>query len=359
MERLNMKKSILMTGITGFMGSAMAASFIRDLGAKIYFLSNARSDREKAIKSITNSFNYDPLRTDIDNNFEFLYCEDMSGYDELKQTIGDRVFDEIWHIAAYMSYDPLTFNQSINFNSVASATLMKATLSSGRFYFISTTGVAGAGEKNVCVEGVKEELIEHFQATNPYTVSKILAEYMLFEQSKTHNAPLTIIRPGSIIGDSDTGWVNETKYGYYSYLHVLKRFLKKNITFYLDIDPDKKFPVIHINHLVNLCNILRIRENNTRPQEIFHACNGNLMTAREHFRIFEAVGNGNITIDYGEGIEGYNKIFNAMNKDNNKFLGVKHCFNNDRLIESIGVENLPPNLSMQSLKNVIEGYIKK
>lgn len=353
-----MSKLILMTGISGFMGSALAARLL-EKDIKILYLTSNVKDMERARKLISDIYKTNKIEKNLDNILELIQCNDLYSISELEHTLKDIEVDEVWHVAAHMSYDFQELPNSIKFNSVITTNIMKALKKCNRFYFISTTGIAGLGD---CLEEIKivpEELLTDFDSLNPYTASKVLAEYMLWNQSLERGIPLTIIRPGSIIGDSKTGWSNGTKFGYYSYFYPLKKFKKKDITFYLNIDPNKKFPVIHINHLIDLCYNLRNRkEEKIQKREVFHACNTNLFTASEHFKIFEEVSKGNIKVGYGEGEIGFNKIFNDMNKDNNKFLGVNCTYSNEKLIEALGRENVPPDLTKESIAKVLEGYLE-
>jgi nucleoside-diphosphate-sugar epimerase len=283
-------------------------------------------------------------------------CADLQDEAELRRAISDLEVDEVWHVAAHMSYDPGELATAVRFNAVASTQLLTGLKRCERFYFISTTGVAGPGRPETAGELVPEELLVRFDTANPYTASKILAEYMLWWSAERHGVPLTILRPGSVIGDSRTGWAGKTRYGYYSYLHVLKKFLKKDLTFFLDIDPDKRFPVIHIDHFADMCQNLRAT-GGADSREIFHAINRELWTAEEHFALFEEVAGGAMRIAYGPGEAGFNKVFNEMNRDNNRFMGTTWLFAEERLQTRLGDALMPPSLSKESLSAVFRGYL--
>jgi len=353
-----MSKLILMTGISGFMGSALAARLLEE-DIKILYLTSNVKDMERARELISDIYKKSEMEKDLDNTLELIQCENLYSISDVEQTLKDIEADEVWHVAAHMSYDFKELPKSIKFNSIITTNIMKALKKCNRFYFISTTGVAGLGDVLEETKIVPETLLTDFDSLNPYTTSKVLAEYMLWNQSIESNIPLTIIRPGSIIGDSNTGWSNGTKFGYYSYLYPLKKFRKKDITFYLNVDPNKKFPIVHINHLIDLCCNLRNRkEDKFSVREIFHGCNTNLFTAAEHFKIFEEVSSGNIKIGYGEGEVGFNKVFNQMNEDNNRFLGVNCTYSNEKLIEALGEDNIPPDLTRESIAKVMESYLQ-
>jgi nucleoside-diphosphate-sugar epimerase len=200
---------------------------------------------------------------------------------------------------------------------------------------------------------IPERPLVEFDAINPYTVSKAMAEYMLWTASAEKGIPLTVLRLGSVIGHSRTGWVNDTRYGYYSYLQAFKRFLDREPVFSVDIDPERTFPVIHIDHMADLCHRLRAR---THPgdREIFHICDTGLMTVAEHFRVFEEVAGGRIKIAFGPGAKSFNQVFNKVNADNNRFMGTRHGFDMTKLAEAVGEI---PKLERSGLEAVITAYV--
>jgi hypothetical protein len=136
----------------------------------------------------------------------------------------------------------------------------------------------------------------------------------------------------------------------------LKKFIQKPITFELDIDPNRKFPVIHIDHFTSLCDRLRCRAA-APDQEIYHAVNANLMTAMQHFQLFEQVAGGRLRIGFGPGTLGFNITYNKMNADNNKFMGVYWRYATSRLQMQLGAEGMPPALNERSLSAVFRGCL--
>jgi nucleoside-diphosphate-sugar epimerase len=350
-----MTKTIVMTGASGFIGSALAAKLLAARpGDKLVALAHGDSAGARtrdAVASALAQEGIDPAAAHEIEVREYPQCTPGGGMQKLR----DLHADELWHVAAHMSYDPAELPQSVAVNAVQSAALPLSLASVGRYYYISTTGVAGLGHPSG--DGiVPEQLLTDYEAVNPYTVSKVLAEYMLWHQSEQLSLPLTILRPGSVIGHSETGWAGKSRYGYYSYLHVLKKFIQKPITFELDIDPNRKFPVIHIDHFTSLCDRLRCRAA-TPEQEIYHAVNANLMTAMQHFQLFEQVAGGRLRIGFGPGTLGFNISYNKMNADNNKFMGVYWRYATSRLQMQLGAEGMPPALSERSLSAVFRGCL--
>jgi nucleoside-diphosphate-sugar epimerase len=348
-----------MTGVSGFVGSALAAAFLRDDNIKIISLANDDPEGSKALRAISSAAKGFNFRIFPENRFQYININNFNDKKEIEHSIENIDFHEIWHVAAHMSYDLDQLVHSIQFNAVISNYLLNCTANKiERFYYISTTGVTGPGDTadNPGCE-IPENLLSEFEALNPYTISKCLAEYMLTHSATQKSVGLTILRLGSVVGHSNTGWNNGSKYGYYSYLSALKRFANRETTFYLNLDPEKRFPIIFIDHLVNVCCKLQQKKRNNKL-EIFHLVNQNLPTVREHFSTFQEVSNGKLKIDYGEGKEGFNKVFNDINKDNNRFLNTKHIYSAKNLINLLGENNIPPAVTRENLYNLINGYIQ-
>jgi nucleoside-diphosphate-sugar epimerase len=336
-----MTNRIAMTGASGFVGSALAASFLlTDDSLEIFSVAPDDHDGEAARRAVRRSltgFGGPPGHAERVQPL----AVDLSRDESAARSLGALELGEFWHVAAHMSYELGQLRQAFAVNAVASTRLFHALGSSGRFYFISTTGVAGPGDQGDTHRVVREELLTEFEALNPYTLSKIMAEYMLWHASAQTGTPLTVLRPGSVVGHSRNGWSGGSRYGYYSYLHAFKRFVGREPVFFVDIDPERRFPVVHVDHFVDIARRLRARSG-APGREILHTCNRNPMTAREHFAIYEQVSGNRMRIDFGPGEKGFNQVFNQMNADNNRFLGTRHSFDDAKLVEAIGADGVPP-----------------
>ena len=346
-------RTIAVTGASGFVGSALVSTFLLgDEPLRILSLAHDDPDGSRVRQAVARAlagFNGSP---DLVAAIEPVAI-DLTRAEAASEILAGIEADELWHVAAHMSYDPLRIAEAFAFNAVGTTRLMRATGRIGRFYFVSTTGVAGPGDRDSAGCLVPERPLEDFEAINPYTVSKTMAEYMLWHVSSETGIPLTVLRLGSVIGHSVTGWVNDTRYGYYSYLQAFKRFLGREPAFHVDIDPERTFPVIHIDHMGDLCARLR-RRAEPGDREVFHICDTGLMTVAEHFRTFEEVTGGRMRIAYGPGEKSFNQVFNKVNADNNRFMGTRHSFDMRRLAEAVG--DLP-RLERSGLEAVITAYV--
>ncbi len=181
----------------------------------------------------------------------------------------------------------------------------------------------------------------------------MLAEYMQLEASKQTGIPLTILRLSTVLGHSETGWVADTRYGYYSYLWMLKRLLSKESEFYLDINPDASFPVVHVDDLGKICMLLRNRKRFAgEEQEIFNICSRKPKTVRQHFGIFENLTKGALCVKYGQPTKGFSFAFNKLNRFNNMSMSTRYHFSTEKLEREIGTDNLP-RCNDDGLRNVM------
>ena len=47
-----------------------------------------------------------------------------------------------------------------------------------------------------------------------------------------------------------------------------------------------------------------------------------------------------------------------MNKDNNKFLGVNCAYSNEKLIEGLGKDSIPPDLTREGIAKIMTSYME-
>jgi len=347
-----MTTTLLMTGVSGFLGSTLCASLLEGGGCRVLSLAPDDADGAAARAAVVEALKglgadpalaeaIEPLTADLLDPASLARL-DLSGV------------EAIWHVAARMSYAFDQFVETMDFNVNGAARLMAASDPKTRFYYISTTGIVGPGDTHGGT--VREDLVEIFEPLNPYTVSKQLAEKTLYGLSVSKKQPLAVLRPGSIIGNSDTGWSNGTRYGYYSYLQAFKRYLGRMPTFAVGIDPERTFPIIHVDHLARACRALSERTH-IEPFEVFHLVNAGAFTVSEHFRIFEELVDGRMKITYGAGENAANRAFNSLNADNNRFMGTRHRFETGALARAIGVDKAPPALTRDGVARVISHYL--
>lgn len=348
-----MSRTFLITGAAGFMGSALAAALLASGDCRVLSVAPDDADGAKARAAVRLALRGCGLDEALAARIDPVHAD-------LREpgALGDvdlGAVDQVWHVAARMSYALADFNDTLDFNANAAVRLLRHTRPGARFVFISTTGVAGPGDRGAG-RLIPEALIDDIDPLNPYTVSKHLAEHMLSHAARERGVALTIVRPGSIIGDSRSGWSNGTRYGYYSYLQAFRRYLGRVAEIEIDINPARVFPVIHIDHLVAACGVIAARAGGP-PFELFHLSNEALMTVADHFALFEEATGGRLKIGFGPGRTSANRAFNQVNSDNNRFMGTTHRFATGALAAALGRDAAPPPLSRLGLHNVFTHYL--
>ena len=178
-----MKKTILLTGAAGFIGS----NFLRYLFNKYpdyYFL---------VLDSLTYAGNQENIPEYIkkSSRFEFWYGSVTNA--SMVQTLMDRA-DWVVHFAAETHVARSIFDNSRFFETdvIGTQTLMNALIKADnvqKFIHISTSEVYGTGEDKVIAE-------DHpLNPRSPYASAKVGADRLVYSYWCTYNIPAVIVRP--------------------------------------------------------------------------------------------------------------------------------------------------------------------
>ena len=189
-------KHILLTGVTGFLGVHLLFYLLKHTDAEVHCLvkENATNITRKLEKQLL-YFNFNQL----DRTRVKLYSADLSKkqcglstahWEELTSKI-----DSIYHCAAQVnhiySYDLLRPTNVLGMHELIQFSLTKK---NKLFYYISSIDVA-LFDKNIADE-------------IPYIQTKWVGEELLKKASQTHYLPIKIFRPGNIMGQSTSGYIN-------------------------------------------------------------------------------------------------------------------------------------------------------
>jgi thioester reductase-like protein len=219
--------NILITGGSGFIGSALLPMLVRDNSVdKITLLlrpsaTHTANDRVESLidKTFLPSERY-LARSKIVAAAGDLTAEDL-GLDEPTKTRLLRDCTHILHIGASTDFGaPIEESRLINVEgtkrllafAVTARVLGKLT----RFDYVSTAFVAGTKPGRV----TEDELIRNQAFANAYEQSKFEAEILVREHHKT--LPTTIYRPSIVVGDSRNGYTPHFKVLYWP-LQLLSR----------------------------------------------------------------------------------------------------------------------------------------
>ena len=206
---------VLVTGATGFIGSALAARLL-DRGAHVTCLARGEDGAERtrrAVAAAAAGFGFGG--SDLSRLAVLPY--DLSAL-ETRHAAALADLDAAWHCAAHMTFSMRKLREAMDANVGGTVALveMLARLARGakpRFYYVSTafTGGVEAG-----VIGETLHLAPHL--INPYFVSKWGTELVLEKLARDAVLPVTVYRPTIVIGHAETGWYGGQSYGLYNFL---------------------------------------------------------------------------------------------------------------------------------------------
>lgn len=266
-------KTILMTGVTGFIGSYLAAAFMRQ-GFKIVALTRNDPQGERTMAAIHTALHQDLSGVEIDFAGQLVVLP----YDCAEVALHHRELlgfvNEVWHCAAEMSFSPRklesSFHANVGMTSDLYLIVSEFSPDCQRFFYVSTAYTGGAES------GLKKEVLHtHPQLINPYQVSKWSTEMSLATQiMQGSSLPVTLFRPSVVIGDTRTGYYPGNSFGIYMYFQALKSAKALGADrLTIDLNLDSSLQMVPIEVLVGNAMALSARVSAGTPSdplEIFH-----------------------------------------------------------------------------------------
>lgn len=265
---------ILITGATGFIGSALAAGFLAR-GARVVALSRNDPDgmrTESAVIAAAQGQDLDiagalEQRLQV-QNVEFGHLEATVDLASLKG------ITEVWHVAAEMSYHSHRLARCFDANVGNTTRLYDLVRQHApacrRFYQVSTAYVAGmAGGQ------VEEQLHARSSMVNTYQVTKWSAEQALHLLHQREHLPVTLFRPTVVVGHRRTGWAHRNGFGFYMFLDALLAVARAGHTeLMVDLPAHNRPDLVSIDQLVADACALTLRPNPGAGFEVFHCAGG-------------------------------------------------------------------------------------
>lgn len=272
------KANILLTGVTGFVGSTLAAVMLRQ-GYSIIALSRKDPEGQRTKAKIKESYqgffpedSNEVLEALLQNVEVLPYDYDVLRSSENYCAALNKV-DIVWHSAAEMSFSfrkaVSTFNGNVGMASGLYQLILEFSPKCRRFFYVSTAYTSGNGRQIHA-----EEL--HFapEHVNPYQMSKWAAEMSLNAAQLVHGMPLTIFRPSVVVGHSQNGFYNGQSFGIYAYAHLYERLQQLGVRkVHVEAKSDTTLDVVPIDQVAaNAMALTELAlESKLEPMNIVHA----------------------------------------------------------------------------------------
>ena len=212
-----MQKYILLTGATGFLGTTLANQLIRDLQTQVFALVRAADHQEAELRLKKEWWDYPTLHASIGRQVK-AFAGDVTqpnlGLSESDyQTLRHQLTHIIHSAADVRLFQPLESLRRINVegtrNVISLAQAVHEDHGLVRLGHISTAYVAGARSGVIS----EDEATNAYGFSSPYEQSKYEAEQLV--RQSMDNLPVSIFRPGMIVGDSHDGRIKTFNTLYY------------------------------------------------------------------------------------------------------------------------------------------------
>jgi nucleoside-diphosphate-sugar epimerase len=327
-------KQILLTGATGFVGSALAAAFL-SRGGRVVAVSRNDPSGERTARAIAGAADGfgTPLPSDALQHLTTLSLEPARLEEVLDRHTLSGITD-VWHCAANMTYALETLEETLETNLVMATRLYQLVAerssSCSRFYQVSTAYTAGIERGHVA-----EEL--HFapRLVNAYQMSKWCTEQALAHLAASGPA-LTIFRPTIVVGHRHTGWSTRKPFGYYMFVNAAHHAARRGIReFTFHIDPAHTPHLISIDDVVEAATALTARSSATARVEVLHCATEPVLTTSDHAEIIgRTVG---ITVRCGEPRTSFDHLINRKVMHNREFAFGRWSFDCSAMCRALGV----------------------
>lgn len=267
---MNDQKWILLTGVTGFVGSSLAVKLLAQ-GQYVVCLSRSDPYGKRTLAAVCAAARN--LQVNLkQSDYENLHVVDFDFDKPMKawNCLNAYVIDQAWHIAAEMAYTPFKLEQSFRRNVGTSCELFRLLESTHpecrRFYYCSTAFTQGV---NAFASRTRGSHLAS-EVVNSYQASKWVAELNLELMASRSTLPLTIFRPSIIMGDEQTGWNGDSLFGPYGMAFALYKVRQMGFQhFHLDLSPDAVPNAIPINRVVQAMSALTARQEQPKQLEFF------------------------------------------------------------------------------------------
>ncbi|UCE39658.1 MAG: AMP-binding protein [Thermoplasmata archaeon] len=201
--------TILLTGANGFLGTQIALRIIKETDHKIIALVRAKNEKAAVQRLKRTWWDWPELIRAIENRIE-IFKGDISetniGLDQTKYDYLVKRTTHIIHTAADMRLGgPIDELRKVNVQGTANIIKFAKAIHMDhgltRYSHVSTAYVAGARKGDV----PEDSLTGEYGFSSPYELSKYEGEVLV--QKAKSQLPISVFRPGMVVGDSKTGQI--------------------------------------------------------------------------------------------------------------------------------------------------------
>jgi nucleoside-diphosphate-sugar epimerase len=347
---------ILITGATGFVGSALAASLLADDHQVVALSRNDPGGQRTraAVDGAANGFGL-ALRPAQWNRLSIVEVD----FRALEQTLPLHAFDgvtAVWNVAAEMAYSLKKVLDSVGQNVIASSMLYKLAAQHApdcrRFYHVSTAYTAGMDN-----DVAREEINFTPRLINSYQLSKWMAEIALVQAHKERALPLTIVRPTIVIGHEQTGWSSGASFGMFLLAAAVlygKQAGVGHLT--LDLEREVQPNLVCIDTVVRRAMALLKSESPDRQATEIFNCIGD-EAARMTDVVTQLQIKTGVQISFGTPVSETDARINAVFERNKEFANGRWSFQADRLKQVLGTAYGPATMSQDIIGRSLLHYM--
>nr|WP_063572735.1 SDR family oxidoreductase [Luteibacter rhizovicinus] len=349
-------KTILLTGATGFVGSALAAAFLAR-SDRVIALARNDPDGERtraAVRAAAEGFEASLPETVLDQHLDVVEV-DHDSYVARLASARLAAISDVWHVAADMSMGksklPQSFATNVGMTSELYGYVATHVPQCRRFYYMSTAYVVG-------LDGGQVDESLHFggNCVNPYQVSKRCAEYSLALLSSASRLPVTIFRPTIVVGHRVTGWTVRNGFGLYMFVEAIKMIAagtQKSCN--LPLTSTSRPDLLSVDRLVEQAVTLTVRPQATKPLEIFNCSGGGGMSMGE---VVTEIGRlCGVAIRFSPPETELEKVVVAGMEPRMPFANTDWQFSRSKLDQAMGDRHGDLPLSLEELRRIVSWYL--
>jgi len=277
---------MVVTGGTGFVGSAVTLELLRRTDDEIMLLVRPRASRSEAVRRVSQALAAAARRSgdlelvgEIGARVHTVVLDMLDG--GWHRAVTSRPISHVWHFAASLApratraHDPVYVNTRLTRNAVQFAQAAQV----GSLVHCSTAFVA-ADSKSAATPILERRVDARAAFRNEYERSKLMAEEEALAFPRA-----TVVRPSVVIGHSVSGMAGDHPTGIYPVMRALAGVsgaVGRDTRLHIRASPDARLSLIPVDVAARNIASVGLRE---PAERIFHITNNCDVSLAEAFRV--------------------------------------------------------------------------